>query len=97
MYSQQQKKSSKLRSFIIDFRDRLQISILILSEFKQINYALFSLKSSEKLRFSDDFRESRTSLIRLNSLNIRNNISVWFLSQILILALNKFLSTETSE
>ena len=35
---------------------RLQISFLILSEFKWINWLLFHLKSSENLWFADDFR-----------------------------------------
>ena len=41
-------------------RDRLQISLLILSEFNQINSLLFSMKSSENQRFSDDFRGNRS-------------------------------------
>ena len=41
-------------------KDRLQISLLILSEFKRINWLLFPLKSSENLWFSDDFRENRS-------------------------------------
>ena len=40
-------------------RDCLQISLLILSELKRINYLLFPLKSSENHRFFDDFSENR--------------------------------------
>ena len=43
--------------------DRLQILLLILSEFKQINWLLFPLKSSEKPDFS---KGKRSSLIRYN-------------------------------
>ena len=45
----------------IDFliRNCLQISLLILSKFKQINKLLFALKSSENLWLSDDFRGDR--------------------------------------
>ena len=56
----------------IDFlRDRLQILPLMLSEFKGTDLLLFSLKSSENLRFSGDFRMNRSDLIHLNSINIR--------------------------
>ena len=48
--------------------DRLQISLLILKEFKRIYELLLPLKSSEKLCFSDDFWGNRSELIRLNSL-----------------------------
>ena len=41
------------REWFNQVRDRLEISLLILSEFKRINYLLFSLKSSEKW-FSGD-------------------------------------------
>ena len=37
----------------------LQILVLMLCEFKRINYLLFPLKSSENHRFSDDFRGNR--------------------------------------
>ena len=40
----------------IQAKGPLQIFPLIIREFKQINYLLFTLKSSENLRFSDDFR-----------------------------------------
>ena len=50
--------------------DRLQISLLILSEFKRICYLPFPLKSSEKLWFKDEWN----FVIRLNSLNIRGEI-----------------------
>ena len=36
------------------FSDRLQICVLILSEFKRINLLLFPLKSSENLRFQGE-------------------------------------------
>ena len=48
--------------------DRLQISLLILREFKHINLLLLPLKSTENWRFSDDFKRNRSSLIRLNAL-----------------------------
>ena len=48
-----------------------QASLLILS--KLMNF-YSPLKSSENLRFSDDFRRNISSLIHLNSLNIRNKI-----------------------
>ena len=48
-----------------------QISLLILSVFKEINSLLFPLKSSESHRFSDDFRGNR---ICLNSPNIISEI-----------------------
>ena len=44
--------------------------LILLPIFKQI--FLFPLKLSENHRFSDDFRGSRSQLIRLNSLNIRS-------------------------
>ena len=50
--------------------DRLQNSLLILGGFKQINWLLFSQKSSEKLLFSGDSRGNKSLLIHLNSLNI---------------------------
>ena len=53
------------------YRDRLQISLLILSEFKRVNQILLPVKSSENRRFSDHFMGNRIWLIRLNSLNIR--------------------------
>ena len=40
-------------------RDLVQISPLILSEFKQINELLFPLKPSENQWFSDNIRENR--------------------------------------
>ena len=43
--------------FII--RDRLQISLLTMSEFKCINWLLIPLKSSENLSFSDHFRGNK--------------------------------------
>ena len=52
-----------------EFRDRLHILLLILSEFKRIIYLLFPLKSSVNKRFSDDFRVDRISLVRLNLRN----------------------------
>ena len=41
-------------------KDHREISLLMLSEFKRINYLLLPLKSSENLRFSDDFRGNRS-------------------------------------
>ena len=41
------------------FKDRLQNSLLILREFKQISYLLFPLKSPKTLWFSNDFRRHR--------------------------------------
>ena len=41
---------------LLQIRDSRQISLLILSEFRQIISFLFTLKSSENLRLSDDFR-----------------------------------------
>ena len=41
---------------LLQIRDSRQISLLILSEFRQIISFLFALKSSENLRLSDDFR-----------------------------------------
>ena len=43
-----------------NFRCRLQISLLILSEFNRINYILSHLQSSENHRFSDDFRANKS-------------------------------------
>ena len=53
-------------------KDYLQISLLILSQFEQINELLFPLKSSDNRRFNDDFGRNWTSLIRLNSINVRS-------------------------
>ena len=47
-------------SDLLMFRDRLQISLLILSEFEQINKLLFPLKSSENHSFSDDLKGNRS-------------------------------------
>ena len=41
---------------LLQIRDSRQISLLILIEFRQIISFLFTLKSSENLRLSDDFR-----------------------------------------
>ena len=49
-----------LASNAMKVRDRLQGLLLILSKFKQTNYLLFPLKSSENHTFSDDFRENRS-------------------------------------
>ena len=54
--------------------DRLQNLLLILGEFKRINWLLFSQKSSEKLLFSGDSMGNKSLLIHLNSLNIRSEI-----------------------
>ena len=59
-------------------RDHLQISLLILSEFKRINQFLFPLKLPENHRFSDDFMGNRSYIF--NSLNIRSKIWRWSLS-----------------
>ena len=56
------------------FIDRLQISLLILSEYNRINELIVPLKSSENLWFSNDFRENRSKFIHLKSLNIREEI-----------------------
>ena len=56
------------------FKDRCHISLLVISEFKQINYILLPLKSSESLWFSDNFRGYKSYLICLNSLNIRSKL-----------------------
>ena len=50
-----------------NLRDHLQISLLILSEFKRINLVLFP----EIIR---EFQGNRTKIIRLNSLNIRSEV-----------------------
>ena len=50
------------------------IQIFLLREFKQINYLLFSLKSSGNQRHSGHFRGNR---IDLKLLNIRNKIWRW--------------------
>ena len=51
---------------LINFRrDRLQISLLILSELKRAKDLLLPLKSSENHRLFDDFSGSRSQLIRL--------------------------------
>ena len=55
-------------------KDRFQIMLLILSEFKQINELLSPLKSSENLWFSSDFRGHKNEVIRSNFLNIRSDI-----------------------
>ena len=52
----------------------VSIAFLKISEFRQHNWLLFPLKSSENLRFSDDFRENRSQLIRLNSVNNRSEL-----------------------
>ena len=54
--------------------DRLLMSLLILRKFERITSFLCPLKSLENQRFSEDFRGERSSLIRLNSLNIRSII-----------------------
>ena len=61
-------------------RSRHQIPLLVLSrKFEQI---LFTLKPSENHRFSDDFRRNRSSLIRINSLDITSETWRWFLTRI---------------
>ena len=57
----------------------LRISLLISGEFKWINQLLFSLKSSENRRFSDDLRGNESWLIRLNLLNSKRGIWRQFL------------------
>ena len=57
------------------FMHHLQILLLILKEFKWINYLLFPLKSSKSLCFSDDFRRKRSKLICLNLFNARSETS----------------------
>ena len=51
-----------------NIRDRLQISLLILSKVKWTYQLLIPLKSLEKLRFPDGFRGDESSLIRKNRL-----------------------------
>ena len=48
-------KYAKVNSDKYQLRDRLQISLLILSEFKGINLLLFPLKLPENRRFADEF------------------------------------------
>ena len=68
-------KQLNLIRLTIVFRNRLKISLLMLSEFKRINYFLFPWKWSEDRIFSNDFRgKDRSELMRLNSLNIRSKI-----------------------
>ena len=57
-------------------KDRFQISLLVIIEFKQINEIKFysPLKSLEILGFSDGFIGNRSELICLNSINIRSEI-----------------------
>lgn len=56
-------------------RKHHQILLLVRSEFKQINELLFLLKLfKKKIWFSDDFRESSSQVICLNSLNMKNKI-----------------------
>ena len=54
------KLSLKKCHFSEILKDRLQISLLILSEFKQIIQLLFSLISLESHRFLNDFRGNRS-------------------------------------
>ena len=61
-------------AFIDLVRDRRQSSLLILREFNRRNKLLFPLKPSENHWFSDDLKGNRSSLIRLNLLNIRSEI-----------------------
>ena len=49
----------------IVIRDRLQISLLVLTEFKWLNWLLFPLKSSENLGFLMIFMANRSFLIPL--------------------------------
>ena len=44
---------------MVDLKDHLQISPLILNEFEQIDEILSPLKSSKNLWFSDDFKGNR--------------------------------------
>ena len=48
------------QSNIGDTKDRLRVSLLVLSEFKSINQLLFPLKASENLWFFDDFIGNRS-------------------------------------
>lgn len=43
-------------------RDCRQILLVILVEYKQIHYVLLPLKSSEKYKFSDDFKREQKSI-----------------------------------
>ena len=56
------------------WRDHLQISLLILRKFKQINRLIFPLESSENQRFANNFRRNRSYVICLKTLNIRSKI-----------------------
>ena len=62
------------------FKNRLQILLLIISGFKRINSVLFDLKSPENFSSGNHFMQNRSSLIRLNLLNIRHKIWRQFLS-----------------
>ena len=55
-------------------RRRLQISNLLLSEFKRINFTFIPPKTIKKRWFSVDLRGNRRSLIRLKWLNIRSKV-----------------------
>ena len=54
-------------------RDRLQILLLALREFKQINYLLFPPEIFGN-PFGKNFKGNRNNLIHLNLLNIRNEL-----------------------
>ena len=55
-------------------RRRLQISNLLLSEFKRINFTFIPPKTIKKRWFSVDLRGNRRWLIRLKWLNIRSKV-----------------------
>ena len=57
-------------SFFFSLKDRSQISLLIFWEFKRINELLGPLKSLGNYKFSDEFRENRSKLIRSQLHNI---------------------------
>ena len=58
--------------FGLSVKARHKIPLLIYSEFKRTD--TFPLKSSKKLRFSCDFRENRSLLIRFSSLSTGSEI-----------------------
>ena len=73
---------SELSSTPSELRYHLQISLLILlNEFKVINWLLFPLKSSWNIWFSKGAR-SKKNLIHLNSFNVRSEI--WMRSPTLL-------------
>ena len=58
---------------IWSIKDHLKNSLLILNEYKRINF-YFRWNHQKNHRFSDYFKENRSQLISLNSLNVRSEI-----------------------